>query len=75
MKSHRLDAISFISGLVVTLLGLAFLIPQTPLDIIDVVTSFGSWFWPAVLLVVGVAILVPVLLPKETTDTESEIDA
>jgi hypothetical protein len=72
MKSHRLDAISFISGLVVTLLGLAFLIPQTPLDIIDVVTSFGSWFWPAVLLVVGVAILVPVLLPKEDTDTESD---
>jgi hypothetical protein len=72
MKSHRLDAISFISGLVVTLLGLAFLIPQTPLDIIDVVTSLGSWFWPAVLLVVGVAILVPVLLPKEDTDTESD---
>lgn len=72
MKSHRLDALSFISGLVVTLLGLAFLIPQTPLDIIDVVTSFGSWFWPAVLLVVGVAILVPVLLPKEDTDTESD---
>jgi hypothetical protein len=65
MKSHRFDAISFVSGLVITLLGLIFLIPQTPVDIVDALTSLGSWFWPTILLVIGIAILVPVFLPKE----------
>ena len=73
MKSHRFDAISFVSGLVITLLGLVFLIPQTPVDIIDALTSFGSWFWPAVLLVVGIAILIPVFLPKEDAEP-SEVE-
>jgi len=64
MKSHRFDPVSFISGLFITLLGLAFLIPQTPLDIVDAIAGIGSWFWPALLLVVGIAVLVPVFLPK-----------
>jgi hypothetical protein len=65
MKPHRFDAISFVTGLVITLLGLVFLIPQTPVDIIDALTSLGGWFWPVLLLVIGIAILVPVFLPKE----------
>lgn len=71
MKTHGFDAVSFISGLVITVLGLAFLIPQTPVDIIDAVTGLGTWFWPALLLVIGIAVLVPVFLPKGT-DREPE---
>jgi hypothetical protein len=76
MKSHKFDAISFISGAVATALGLAFLIPQTPVGLIDMVTSLGAWFWPAVLVVVGIAILVPVFASRaanEETVDEQEI--
>lgn len=75
MKTHRFDAVSFVSGLVSTLLGLAFLVSKTPLDIIDVVTGFGAWFWPTVLLVIGIAILVPVFLPKESQGETTELDS
>lgn len=64
MKRHGFDAISFVSGLVITLLGLAFLIPETPVDIIDALTNLGSWFWPTLLLAIGIAILVPVFLSR-----------
>ncbi len=70
MKSHRFDPVSFISGVIITLLGLAFLIPQTPVDLIDAVTSLGSWFWPVILLVVGIAVLVPVFARRS-----EEVDA
>jgi hypothetical protein len=74
MKPHRFDAISFVSGLVITLLGLVFLIPQTPVDVIDALTRFGSWFWPTVLLVIGIAILVPVFLSREEEEAaEAEL--
>ena len=72
MKTHRFDAISFISGLVITLLGLAFLIPETPVDIVHALTSLGGWFWPAVLMVIGVAILIPVFLSRDTSPGEAE---
>jgi len=75
MKTHRFDPISFVSGLVITLLGLAFLIPQTPVDVVDVLTDLGGWFWPVLLLAVGVAVLLPVVLPnkdKPTQGPESE---
>ncbi len=71
MKSHRFDAISFISGLVVALVGLVFLVPQTPVDLIDAVTSLGAWFWPVLLLAVGLAVLVPVFLTRSGEDEES----
>ncbi|HSJ84051.1 MAG TPA: hypothetical protein VLA91_09575 [Acidimicrobiia bacterium] len=76
MKTHRFDAISFISGVVITLLGLAFLIPQTPVDVVEAIASVTGWFWPVLLLVIGGAILLPVLLPKdEDTEKDSEKDA
>ncbi len=68
MKSHRFDAISFISGLVAALVGLVFLVPQTPLDLVDAVTSLGAWFWPVLLLVIGIAILVPVFMSRGDED-------
>jgi hypothetical protein len=72
MKSHKFDAISFISGVVATALGLAFLIPQTPVGIIDMITSLGAWFWPVVLVVVGIAILVPVFMSRDTEEEKVE---
>jgi len=71
MKPHRFDAISFISGLVATVVGLVFLVPQTPVDLIDAVTSLGAWFWPVLLLVVGIAILVPVFMTRSGQDEET----
>ena len=72
MKTHRFDAVSFISGVVITLLGLAFLIPQTPVDVVEAIASVAGWFWPVLLLVVGGAILVPALLPKDEADEGKE---
>jgi cytochrome c-type biogenesis protein CcmH/NrfF len=74
MKSHRFDAISFISGVVAVVFGLVFLIPQTPVDLIDAITSLGAWFWPALLVVVGVAILVPVFASR-SSEEEVEVQA
>jgi hypothetical protein len=50
--------------LVAALVGLVFLVPQTPLDLVDAVTSLGAWFWPVLLLVIGIAILVPVFMSR-----------
>jgi type II secretory pathway component PulF len=72
MKSHKFDAISFISGVVATALGLAFLIPQTPVGLIDMITSLGAWFWPVVLIVVGIAILVPVFVSRDSEEERLE---
>jgi type II secretory pathway component PulF len=72
MKSHKFDAISFISGVVATALGLAFLIPQTPVGLIDMITSLGAWFWPVVLIVVGIAILVPVFVSRDSQEERVE---
>jgi hypothetical protein len=71
MKSHRFDAISFISGLVTAMVGLVFLVPQTPLDLIDALTSLGAWFWPVLLLVIGLAVLVPVFVTRSAEDDET----
>ncbi|MGH8913180.1 MAG: hypothetical protein ACRDZM_01540 [Acidimicrobiia bacterium] len=74
MKTHRFDPVSFITGLVITLLGLAFLIPQSPVDVVSALTSFGAWFWPALLLVIGIAVLIPAILPKvEKPTDDSEV--
>jgi len=31
-----------------------------------VLTDLGGWFWPVLLLAIGVAVLLPVVLPKDT---------
>ena len=70
MKSHKFDGVSFFSGLVIVLLGLVFLIPNAPSDIIDAFSRLGSWFWPILFVAVGVAILIPVLMPSKKDRTE-----
>ena len=75
MKTHRFDAVSFIAGLIFTAVGLLFLIPQTPEQLVDVVLNSGAWFWPILLVVIGLAVIVPALLPKREDEPEpSEVD-
>ena len=61
MNTHKFDSVSFVSGVVLAAIGIFFLIPGTPLEIFDSIGEIGSWIWPAILVVVGVAILVPAL--------------
>jgi hypothetical protein len=65
MKTHSFDAVSFVAGLAFSIIGLLFLIPETPQQIIDVLLDSGAWFWPIALLVVGLAVIIPVLIPKK----------
>jgi len=71
MKTHGFDAVSFIAGLAFAVLGLVFLVPDTPQELIDALLNSGAWFWPIVLLVVGLAVIVPVLLPKKEESIEA----
>ena len=75
MKAHKFDGISFFSGLVITLVGLLFLIPSQPTDVIDALGRIGNWFWPALFVAIGVAVLIPALtMGRKSGDDESEGD-
>ena len=74
MKQHSFDGISFLSGLVITLLGLVFLIPNQPADVIDFFTGLGAWFWPILLVAIGIGVLVPVLMPRNDDGSETVRD-
>jgi cytochrome c-type biogenesis protein CcmH/NrfF len=41
-------------------------------DLIDAITSLGAWFWPALLVVVGIAILVPVFASRRAEEEAEE---
>ncbi len=68
MKTHKFDAISFLSGLVFTGFGLMFLIPNTTEDLINTVVDMGSWAWPLILLGIGLALVVPMFIKAASTD-------
>jgi hypothetical protein len=34
-------------------------------------TSLGAWFWPVLLLVIGLAVLVPVFVTRSAEDDET----
>lgn len=61
MERHRFDALSFSFGIIYTLIGLIFLIPNTPFDLVEVATNSLRWVWPAAVLVIGAAILIPLV--------------
>lgn len=61
MERHRFDVLSFAFGVVYTLIGLIFLIPATPFDLVEMVATSLRWVWPAAILLIGLAILVPLL--------------
>lgn len=72
MKLHRFDPLSFIAGLIATTIGLAFLIPEDPTDIVGFLDDFGVWFWPLLLVVIGIAIIVPAVTGGREDDTPSD---
>lgn len=59
MKTHEFDSLSFLAGLVITGVGLLFLLAPDAGGIIDVLTDAGAWFWPVVFIAVGMAVLAP----------------
>lgn len=61
MKLHEFDALSFLAGLFMTGLGLAFLVLPEIEDIVGLLTDAGSWFWPVLLIVAGIAVLAPAI--------------
>lgn len=74
MKPHKFDPLSFIAGLIATVIGLAFLIPADPTDIVALLDDFGAWFWPVLLVVVGIAIIVPAASGRKDDDLLSDSD-
>jgi hypothetical protein len=64
MKTHRFDSLSFLAGLMMTVLGLAFLVYPRFGDLIDAITDAGAWFWPIVFIAIGIAILAPMAMGR-----------
>ncbi len=64
MKPHRFDPVSFVFGALITLVGLTFLIPNTWGDFAWFITSVAGWLWPVVLLVLGLAVLLPAVMRR-----------
>lgn len=75
MKLHRFDPLSFITGLVMVGIGLAFLIPADPTEIFAFFDDFGAWFWPVILVIVGIAIIVPAATRSRQSTEDEEADA
>lgn len=72
MKTHKFDSISFLAGVLITVIGLAFLLLPGIGNIIDFFVDARAWFWPAVFIVVGFAVLVPVVTRREGLEGEEE---
>lgn len=64
MERHSFDVLSFAFGVVYTLIGLIFLMPLTPFGLVDMLSASLRWVWPAAILLIGVAILVPLVRPR-----------
>ena len=69
MKTHEFDVLSFLAGLFMTGLGLAFLVLPEIDDIVGLLTDAGSWFWPVLLIVAGVAVLTPAIARSNSRDS------
>ena len=72
MKTHRFDALSFVSGLVMTLIGLLFLLPSEPSDVFTILGDIGNWFWPVLLGVIGIAVLAPLAWRRSKGEDQEE---
>jgi len=59
MKTHSFDGLSFFAGLVITGIGLGFLLVPDVFELVDLFTDAGSWFWAVVLIALGVAVIAP----------------
>ena len=73
MKTHKFDPISFFSGVVVTPIGLIFLIPEAPSDLFHAVARSGNWFWPVLLVTVGASVLAPVFRRRKDQEEDQSV--
>jgi hypothetical protein len=71
MKTHRFDALSFVSGLLLTATGLIFLFATEPTDLFDMLAGIGGWFWPVLLMAIGLAVLIPLMIPGNKPDDQT----
>jgi cytochrome c-type biogenesis protein CcmH/NrfF len=67
MKRHALDPVSLVFGLMLTGLGLAFLVAR-----IDIANTNLRWVWPLPLLALGALMIV--LGARRTTETATSAD-
>lgn len=75
MKTHSFDTISFISGVVITALGVLFLIPRDVTDLFALIGDLGnwsSWFWAVVFLAIGAVVLAPLVRRRQSASEEFE---
>jgi len=72
MKTHKFDVLSFFAGLFMAGLGLIFLLLPEVDDIVGVLTDAGSWFWPVILIVAGIAVLVPAIVRSNSRDSVTD---
>jgi hypothetical protein len=70
MKRHPLDPWSLIGGVVLTGLGLLFLIPAEPLDLTNGFRNLFGWALPVLVVLVGLALIAPALRKQQD---ESEL--
>lgn len=70
MKRHEFDSFSFISGLVITSIGLVFLLLPEVGDIVNLFSHVGSWFWPLVFIAAGIAVLAPAITRRDDSREE-----
>ena len=68
MKRHQLDPWSLIGGVVLTGLGLLFLIPAEPFDLTLGIQNLFGWALPVLVVVIGLALVAPALRRKDTGD-------
>ena len=70
MKRHEFDGLSFISGLIITSIGLVFLLLAEIGDIVNLFSDVGSWFWPLVFIAAGIAVLAPAIIRRDDDGEE-----
>jgi hypothetical protein len=70
MKRHQLDPWSLIGGVVLTGLGLLFLIPAEPFDLTNGFRNLFGWALPVLVVLVGLALIAPALRNRQD---ESEL--
>ncbi|MFQ5524203.1 MAG: LiaI-LiaF-like domain-containing protein [Acidimicrobiia bacterium] len=74
MKTHEFDPISFFLGVIITAIGVIFLLPNGTVEIAATFRDLGAWLWPTVFIAIGLAVLVPGLSPRRRTDGSSGPD-
>jgi phage-related protein len=72
MKRHPTDALSLIFGLLFVVLGLTFLIPAQGEQLAIALQSVLSWAGPLLVIIAGLALILPSLRTREEVDLVEE---